>query len=155
MLLIESCCSVFMNTQRAKPIWQQAGCFSAAQMLNSLVFTKTSFKISMKCKTENLYSYWRFRFLFRSILPEPADKKVLWIFKLCFTENQRHANTWEKPLQSLDIALQHLPQLFCVDFQFFGVKLQMLHNPLEKFSLYKSILLQEIWAQLLEMQCWH
>lgn len=65
MLLIESFCSVFMNTQRAKTIWQQARCLSAAQMLNSLVFTKTSFKISMKCKTENLYSYWRFRFMFR------------------------------------------------------------------------------------------
>lgn len=74
---------------------------------------------------------------------------------MCFTENQRHSNTWEKPLHSLDIALHHPLQLFCVDFQLLRVKMQMFHNPLEKFSLGKSILLEEIWAQLLYMQCWH
>lgn len=91
--------------------------------------------------------------MFRFIPLEIVDKNILCTFKLCFIENQVHTNTWQKPLHSLYIALQHFLQLFSVDFQFFRLKLQMFHNPLEKFSLYKSILLQEIWAQLLYMQC--
>lgn len=114
---------------------------------------KVSFKLPMKCKTENLYSHWRFRVTFRSILPQTADKRVLYIFVLY--RKPEHTNTWEKPLHSLDVTLQHLLQLLSVGFQFSRLKVQMFHNPLEKFSLYMSILLQEIWAELLYRQCWH
>lgn len=66
------------------------------------------------------------------------------MFKLFFIVKQMHTNTWQKPLYSFYVALQHFFQLFSVHFKFFRLKLQMFHNSLEKYSLYKSILLQEI-----------